>query len=166
MSGSIYFFILFFAKVLDNALGTAKTILVQRNRCILAGIALGLSNFIYFCITKNIVTSDGMFSIVIVSIASGVGCCLAIAFNNKFSKAKTYVNVILSDDKEAMMQLRAFLACHKITNVISDSYTLDWEHTFSITAYAETKEQSRLIDNYLKESDTKFKRMVEGKKKK
>lgn len=166
MNGGIYLLILFLAKVLDNALGTAKTILVQRNRCIFAGIALGLSNFIYFCITKDIVTSDSMLSIVVVSIASGVGCCLAVAFNDKFSKDKTYINVIMSDDKEAMMQLRTFLASKKITNVISDSYTLEWESTLSITAYAETKEQSKLIDNYLAQSGTKFKRMVEGKKQK
>ena len=44
---AVYLVILFFAKVLDNTLGTAKTILVQRNRCVLAGVALGLSNFIY-----------------------------------------------------------------------------------------------------------------------
>ena len=46
---AVYLVILFFAKVLDNTLGTAKTILVQRNRCVLAGVALGLSNFIYLC---------------------------------------------------------------------------------------------------------------------
>ena len=32
--------VLFVAKMLDNALGTAKTILVQRNRCLLAGFSL------------------------------------------------------------------------------------------------------------------------------
>ena len=163
MNGAIYLTILFVAKVLDNALGTAKTILVQRNKCILAGIALALSNFIYFCITKDIVASDGMLSLVIVSIASGVGCCLAIAFNNKFSKDRTYVNVILSDNLEEMKKLRDFLAANKITNVISDSYDLSWEKTLSITAYAETKEQSRLIDGYLASNDTKFKRLVENK---
>lgn len=52
---AVYLVILFFAKVLDNTLGTAKTILVQRNRCVLAGVALGLSNFIYLSITKDIV---------------------------------------------------------------------------------------------------------------
>ena len=165
MSGSIYFLFLFLAKVLDNALGTAKTILVQRNRCLLAGIALGLSNFIYMYITKDVVTSDSTFAIVIVSIASGVGCCLAMKFNDKFSKDKTYINVIMSDDKEAMKQLRMFLASHKITNEINDSYTLDWEPTFSIKAYAETREQSQLIDKYLVQNDTKFKRMVNGERK-
>lgn len=69
MTTAFYMFILFLAKVLDNTLNTAKTILVQRNRCLLAGVALGLSNFIYLSITKDIVTSDSTLALVIVSIA-------------------------------------------------------------------------------------------------
>lgn len=165
MTPWLYLAALFVAKVFDNALGTAKTILVQRNRCVLAGLALGLSNFIYLSITKDIVTTDSTLALVVVSIASGVGCCLAVAFNNKFSKEKTYVNVIMSDDKEEMMKLRDFLAENKITNVASDSYTIDWERkTLTITAYAETKSQSRLIDDYMETSNTKFKRLVQDKR--
>jgi uncharacterized protein YebE (UPF0316 family) len=165
MHSAIYLIILFIAKVLDNALGTAKTILVQRNKCILAGLALGLSNFIYFCITKDIVTNDSMLSLVIVSIASGLGCALAVKLGNHFSKDKTYVNVILSDDIEAMKQLRDFLADNKITNVAGDSYTLDWsKKTLSITAYAETRDQSKLIDDYIESNDAKFKRLVQNKR--
>ena len=161
MSTTLYLVVLFLAKVLDNTLGTAKTILVQRNRCVLAGIALGLSNFIYLSITKNIVTSDSSLTLVIVSIASGVGCCLAVALSNRFSKEKTYVNVIMSDNKEAMKEFRDFLAQHHITNVANDSYTLDWStKTITITAYAETKVQSRLIDTYIENSPLKFKRLI------
>ena len=162
MSEILYLAVLFILKMIDNALGTAKTILVQNNKGLLAGLALALSNFIYFYITKDIVTSDGFTSLAIVSIASGVGCCMAITFNNKFSKDKTYVNVILSDDMYEMMRLRDFLAANKITNIISDSYDLNWEKTLSITAYAETKYQSRLIDEYLKNNKTKFKRLVQN----
>jgi uncharacterized protein YebE (UPF0316 family) len=157
-----YFGILFIGKVLDNALSTAKTILVQNNKCFLAGIALALSNFIYFVITKDIVGSDSILSIIIVSIASGVGCCLAMFFNDKFSKDRTYVNVIMSDDKASMIELRDFLAEHKITNIVADSYDRDWRKTLSITAYAETKEQSRLLDSFLENHNMKFKRFVEG----
>lgn len=165
MTSWLYLAALFVAKVFDNALGTAKTILVQRNRCVLAGLALGLSNFIYLSITKDIVTTDSTLALVVVSIASGVGCCLAVAFNNKFSKEKTYVNVIMSDDKEEMMKLRDFLAENKITNVASDSYTMDWERkTLTITAYAETKSQSKLIDEYIEASGTKFKCLVQDKR--
>ena len=161
MTTAFYMFILFLAKVLDNTLNTAKTILVQRNRCLLAGVALGLSNFIYLSITKDIVTSDSTLALVIVSIASGVGCCLAVALSNRFSKDRTYVNVILSDDKEAMKEFRDFLAENHITNVATDSYTLDWSRkSISITAYAQTKAQSRLIDEYLERSLLKCKRVI------
>lgn len=161
MTTAFYMFILFLAKVLDNTLNTAKTILVQRNRCLLAGVALGLSNFIYLSITKDIVTSDSTLALVIVSIASGVGCCLAVTLSNRFSKDRTYVNVILSDDKEAMKEFRDFLAENHITNVATDSYTLDWsQKSISITAYAQTKVQSRLIDEYIERSLLKCKRVI------
>lgn len=161
MTTAFYMFILFLAKVLDNTLNTAKTILVQRNRCLLAGVALGLSNFIYLSITKDIVTSDSTLALVIVSIASGVGCCLAVALSNRFSKDRTYVNVILSDDKEAIKEFRDFLAENHITNVATDSYTLDWSRkSISITAYAQTKAQSRLIDEYIERSLLKCKRVI------
>lgn len=161
MTTAFYMFILFLAKVLDNTLNTAKTILVQRNRCLLAGVALGLSNFIYLSITKDIVTSDSILALVIVSIASGVGCCLAVALSNRFSKDRTYVNVILSDDKEAMKEFRDFLAENHITNVATDSYTLDWSRkSISITAYAQTKAQSRLIDEYIERSLLECKRVI------
>ena len=161
MTTAFYMFILFLAKVLDNTLNTAKTILVQRNRCLLAGVALGLSNFIYLSITKDIVTSDSTLALVIVSIASGVGCCLAVALSNRFSKDRTYVNVILSDDKEAMKEFRDFLAENHITNVATDSYTLDWSRkSISITAYAQTKAQSRLIDEYIERSLLRCKRVI------
>ena len=57
MSTAILMCALFFAKVVDNALSTTKTILVQRNHCILAGIALAASNFIYLCITMQALLS-------------------------------------------------------------------------------------------------------------
>ena len=77
------------------------------------------------------------------------------------SKDRTYVNVILSDDKEAMKEFRDFLAEKHITNVATDSYTLDWSRkSISITAYAQTKAQSRLIDEYIERSLLKCKRVI------
>ena len=154
--------LLFFAKVLDNGLGTAKTILIQRGRCVLAGVALAVSNYIYYCITKSIVTSDSNLAIVVVSVASGIGCCAAILASKRLSKDRTYVNVIMSDNKEAMQELRDFLAAHHITNVAADSYTRDWNtKTITVTAYAETKAESELINSYLTASPQKFKRVIQ-----
>lgn len=162
MTTILQLIVLFFAKILDNTLSTAKTILIQRNRCVLAGLAMTLSNYLYFCITKNIVTIDRNFAILVVSIASGVGCWLAISLGSKLSKARTYVNVVMSDDKAAMQKFRDFLAEHHITNVAADSYTLDWDKkTITITAYAETKAESRLINDYLENNALKCKRLIQ-----
>lgn len=82
--------------------------------------------------------------------------------NEKLSKDRIYVNVIMSDDLEEMKHFRDFLAKHHITNVAADSYTLDWDaKTISITAYPETKAESRLINDYIAGSSTKFKRVVQ-----
>lgn len=162
MATLLYFGLLFLAKVLDNALGTAKAILIQRGRGILAGVALAISNFIYYSVTKSIVSADSDLAILVVSIASGIGCCLAIAVNSKLSKDRTYVNVIMSDNKEAMQNLRDYLALHHITNVATDSYTRDWNtKTITVTAYAETKAESELINSYLDQSPLKFKRVIQ-----
>lgn len=162
MSSIIYFGSIFFAKVIDNALNTTKTILIQRSRWLLAGMAVVISDFIYFWITKRVVSSDSMAAMLVVSLAGGVGCALACLLSDKMSKDRTYVNVIMSDDLEAMMDFRDFLAKNHITNVASDSYTLDWDQkTITITAYAETKAESRLINKYIEESPLKFKRVIQ-----
>jgi uncharacterized protein YebE (UPF0316 family) len=159
----LYLAALFGAKVLDNMLGTTKTLLTQRNKSILAGTALGLSNYIYMAIIKDVVTmNDNNISLIVVSVASGVGCCLAIVISNKLSKDRVYNHIIMSDDLEAMRDFRDFLASHHITNIASESYTKDWnKKTISITAYADTKEQSRVIDSYIRQSNLKFKRVVQ-----
>ena len=161
MHGVIFFAILFVAKVIDNALSTAKTILIQRSRWIIAGVIVMLSDVIYFWVTKNIVSAESNLMIVIVSIAGGIGCSLACFMGERFSKSRTYVNVIMSDNLRAMQGLRDFLAEHHITNVASDSYTLDWnQKTITITAYPENKSEIRLIRDYIEKSELKFKQVI------
>ena len=121
--------VLFIVKVIDNILGTSKTILVQKNKGAIA-------------------------------VASGVGTYLAVKLNDKFSKERTFVNVILSDNREAMEELREYLREHKITNLATEAFTKEWDKTIAITAYAETKEESRLLDAYIANSEIKFKRVI------
>lgn len=162
MHSIMYFVILFVAKVVDNAINTTKMIMVQRSRWVLAGLAVILSDLIYFWIIRNVVTSDNMLTMLVVALAGGVGCSVACLMNNKFSRDRTYVNVIMSDNLEAMKNFRDFLAEHHITNVAADSYTLDWNtKTITITAYPETKAESCLINEYIDRSDMKFKRVVQ-----
>ena len=162
MCSLIYFAVLFLAKVFDNALSTTKTILIQRSRWLLAGVSVVLSDFIYFWLTKKVVAADNNWAILIVAIAGGVGCSIACLVSERLSKDRTYVNVIMSDNLEAMKAFRDFLAEHHITNVAADTYTLDWnKKTISITAYPETKAENHLITEYIENSPLKFKRVLQ-----
>ena len=162
MCSLIYFAVLFLAKVFDNALSTTKTILIQRSRWLLAGVSVVLSDFIYFWLTKKVVAADNNWAILIVAIAGGVGCSIACLVSERVSKDRTYVNVIMSDNLEAMKAFRDFLAEHHITNVAADTYTLDWnKKTISITAYPETKAENHLITEYIENSPLKFKRVIQ-----
>lgn len=162
MCSLIYFAVLFLAKVFDNALSTTKTILIQRSRWLLAGVSVVLSDFIYFWLTKKVVAADNNWAILIVAIAGGVGCSIACLVSERLSKDRTYVNVIMSDNLEAMKAFRDFLAKHHITNVAADTYTLDWnKKTISITAYPETKAENHLITEYIENSPLKFKRVIQ-----
>ena len=162
MTTVLYFLTLFGAKVLDNMLSTAKTILIQRNRCLLAGVTVAVSDFIYFLLIKNVLSADSPFAIAVVAIAGGIGCCIAVLLSNRLSRERTFVNVVMSDDRAAMQEFRDYLARHHITNVACDSYTLDWDRkTITITAYTDTKAQNELIDDYIERSDLKFKRRIQ-----
>ena len=131
--------LIFLMKAADNMLTTGKTILIQRSRPILASLSVVASQILFYLLINEIGTGDNHIAIYVVSLASGIGTYLALKIGNRFSKERIYVNVILSDDKEAMIELREFLKDHKITNLATDGYTKDWQKTIAITAYAETR---------------------------
>lgn len=151
---------LFIVKVIDNILGTSKTILIQKNKGVLAALSVVISQIIFYKLIDAVGNSDSDLTMYVIAIASGFGTYLAVKLNDKFSKERTFVNVILSDNREAMEELRDYLREHKITNLATEAFTKEWNKTIAITAYAETKEESRLLDEYIKNSDTKFKRVI------
>lgn len=158
----IQFGLMFLAKVVDNILNTTKAIFIQRNKAIFAGISLALSTFIGYYITKIVVRSDGLVPNIVASVAAGVGCIVAVSISNKLSKDRLYVNVLMCDNIVAMQKLHNFLAEKHITNVVTDTYTKDFKSkSITITVYCETKEQSRILDEYIASMNKKLKRVIQ-----
>ena len=158
----IQFGIMFLAKVVDNILNTTKAIFIQRNKAIFAGISLALSTFIGYYITKIVVQSDGLVPNIVASVAAGVGCIVAVSISNKLSKDRLYVNVLMCDNIYAMRELHDMLSKKHITNVVTDTYTKDFKSkTITITAYCETKEQSKILDEYIASMNKKLKRVIQ-----
>jgi uncharacterized protein YebE (UPF0316 family) len=146
--------------LLDSILGTGKTILTQKNKGVLTALTVIVTQLIFFKVLDDVMKADSDLKMWVVSIASGVGTYIAILINQKMSKETVYINNILSDDREAMTDFCNYLREHKIKNLVTDSYTKDWGKTLAITVFAETKDQSKLVDKYIEESPTKFLRYV------
>lgn len=148
------------AKILDNVLATGKTILIQKGRGVLAAITVILSQVIFFLVIGQIISSDSNLKMIVASVAGGVGTFLAINLGDRFSKDKLFINNIFSDDKEAMTELCDYLKTHKIRNLVTDSYTKDWKKTLAVTVFAETKNESKLVDDFIENSQNKYLRIV------
>lgn len=152
---------LFIAKVVDKILSTTKTICIQNNKGLLAGLSIGLSDLIYLVVIKAVVVADGMVTTLITALAGAVGCWLTVQLNNHFSKDQLYINVLLCDNKDAIKQCAKYLRANNITCVVSDCYTKELDSkTLSLAAYAETKAQSSIISAYIKNNPNIFKRVV------
>ena len=96
---------LFLAKMLDNALSTAKTILIQRNRCLLAGICLAVSNYIYLLITKALLQQIYIeISKRSISVKLSLIFCSMQAGQKKFAQANmfTLLEALLWQSKKKM----------------------------------------------------------------
>lgn len=90
-----------------------------------------------------------MISIIVVSVASGIGSYIAFYINKKWSKDMVYINIITSNDIEKMKAFSDYMRISGIKVVTLDAYNDHIEKTLTALVFANTREQSSKIDNYI-----------------
>ena len=147
-------------KILDNFLGTTKSILVHKNKAVAASVIIIISQFLFYFVISEIISENNIIVLLAVSIASGLGSFIAFKINDRFSKDKLYVNVITSKHLDDMKDLCEFLRLKNIKNIVTDSYNKDWTKSMSVQIFALTRVESNLIDNFLQDQDNKYFREI------
>ena len=166
MKGEIFIQILYYyitlavIKIIDNIISTEKTILTQKNKAISASILVVISQFMFYMLIKQVVADDNIISIMIVSVASGIGSYIAFYMNKKLSKDMVYINIVTSNDKDKMKAFGDYMRTENIKIVTFDAYNDDRENTLTALVFANTKEQSSKIDNYISKHDGFFREIV------
>ena len=155
-----YYIALSFTKIIDNIVTTEKTILTQKNKALAASILVVISQFMFYFIIKEVVADSNMISIIVVSLASGVGSYIAFCINKKWSKETVYINIITSNDKAKMKAFGDCMRTLEIKIVTLDAYNDNVENTLTALVFANTKEQSKLIDKYMETHDGFFREVV------
>ena len=154
------YIILAIIKILDNIITTAKSITLYQNKAILSSILTIISQFLFFFVVSSIVTDGSILSIFIVSISAGIGSYIASFINNKLSKDRTWINIITCSNIEFMEELSKYLYKNKIKCIMYDAYTRKGYKTYTIQAFAKTRNESSLIDNYISKSNVKCLREI------
>lgn len=103
----------------------------------------------FYFIIKEVVADSNILSIVVVSVASGIGSYIAFYINKKWSKDMVYINIITSNDIEKMKAFSDYMRTEGIKVVTLDAYNDHIEKTLTALVFANTREQSSKIDNYM-----------------
>ena len=147
-------------KIIDNIISTEKSILTHQNKAVAASVLVAVSQFLFYILIKEVVSDSNMFSIIVVSVASGIGSYIAFCINNKFSKETVYINIVTSNDKDKMKDFGDHMRAEGIKVMTMPTYGDEIEKTLSALVFANTREQSKKIDKYIESRDGFFREVV------
>lgn len=147
-------------KVVDNIVTTEKSLLTHQNKAVAASVLVAISQFLFYLLIKEVVADSNTISIIVVSVASGIGSYIAFCINNKFSKETVYINIVTSNDKEKMKDFGDHMRAEGIKVVTMPTYGDDIEKTLTALVFANTRNQSKLIDKYVEEHNELFREVI------
>lgn len=152
----IEYVLLALVKVFDNVILTAKSITQYKEQKIISSILVIISQLIFYLIIQQVIEDNTMLAIIIVSVSSGLGNYIAFAINSKFKKAAKWTFVIASSNVQDIRNLCNYLAANDVKYIANDGYTRKGEHTINVIAFSKNKDESRLIEKFLANTESKY----------
>ena len=152
----IGYIVLAIVKILDNIVLTFKSIATYKEQKILSSILVVISQLIFYLVIDQVIGDNTLMAIIIVSVSSGVGNYIAFILNNKLKKDVKWTFVITSSNLNDIQKLCNYLAEHNIKYIANDGYTRKSNHTINVIAFSKSKNDSRLIENFLKNTESKY----------
>lgn len=143
-------------KVLDNIINTAKSISTYKEQKILSSILTIISQLIFYLVISQVIDDNTLLSIVIVAVSSGIGNYLAFLINDELKQAAKWVFILTSSDAEDVQRLCGYLAEHNIKYIANNGLTRKNEPTIHVLAFSKSKDDSRLIDDFLEHSESRY----------
>lgn len=150
------YLLLFLIKILDNIILTAKSILQYRGAKIISSILVVISQLLFYFIVTKVVEGNSVLTIMIISVASGIGNLIAFPILDKCKKDDKWQFHLTSSDKDDVMNLCNYLVENNIKYLANHGLNRKGKETINVIAYSKTKDQSRLIEQYLLNTKSKY----------
>lgn len=152
----IEYVLLAIVKVFDNIINTAKSISTYKEQKVVSSVLTIISQLIFYLVISQVIEDNTLLSIIIVSASSGVGNYIAFTLNSKFKKAAKWVFVLTSSDADDVQRLCNYLAKNKIKYIANNGLTRKNEPTIHIIAFSKSKNDSRLIEEFLENTEARY----------
>lgn len=152
----IGYVLLALVKILDNVILAFKSIATYKEQKILSSILVIVSQLIFYLVIDQVISDNTLMAIIIASVSSGIGNYVAFTLNSKFKKAAKWTFVITSSNLNDIQNLCNYLAEHKVRYIANDGYTRKGEHTINVLAFSKSKDESRLIERFLENTESKY----------
>lgn len=149
-------------KIIDNIVLTAKSLTTYKGMKIISSILVIISQLLFYLVIDQVINDSTILAIIIVSISSGIGNYIAFLINNKFKKDDVWENIITSSNKEMLSELCTMLKKHRIKYLLFDTYNRSFVESYTVMIFSKTKDESRLIDSFLEQTNVGYLRMIDG----
>lgn len=143
-------------KVIDNIVLTAKSLTTYKGMKLTSSILVAISQLLFYLVIDQVVNDSTILAIVIVSVSSGIGNYIAFIINDKFKKDDKWVFHLTSSDRDDVLRLCDYLVEHKIKYLANYGLNRKGQDTINVIAHSKTKDESRLIEEYLKNTESKY----------
>lgn len=142
-------FIAFMLKLIDNGLGTLKTIFIQKEKYILGAIFNALSAFFYLIAVVQVAKSNDIFSILAMCVATFLGTLIPGLLIKRSERDKLYIYEITASD---LYEGKMFADELRDTNIAIHSHTTydeDMNKVLICKVYCSTKAESRIVNTLI-----------------
>jgi|GEM_PF-1157780 len=142
-------FIVFLLKLIDNTLGTMKTICLSREKFFFSSLLAAMSTTVYMIAVVRIAKSDGILSIIAICTATFIGTLVPGLIAKKSEKDRLFIFDITADNMDSGKEFADILRSANIATKTSVVYDNMMKKTLSIKAYCANRSESKVVNEII-----------------
>lgn len=151
--GVIEILIAFGLKLMDNALGTAKTVYLAKERYLRGAVLAALSTYFYLVAIVRIAQNSSNAAIVAMCVATFIGTYIPGKLIKKSEKDRLYIFDIAGDTFETSVKLSDLIKKNNIAVRTEIAYNEKVEKILICKVYCSTKNDSSIVNGILNSSE-------------
>lgn len=155
--GIIEILIAFGLKLMDNALGTAKTVYLAKERYLRGAVFAALSTYFYLVAIVRIAQNSSNAAIIAMCVATFIGTYIPGRLIKKSEKDRLYIFDIAGDTFDISVSLSNKIKENNIAVRTEVAYNEKVEKTLVCKVYCSTKKDSSIVNDILNSSEFKDK---------